>query len=109
MPIDYKKYSKDWKLRSKFIRFHRAKNKCENCGAINYSYVNKDTRELCLSDEHNAIRIILTVAHLDHDIKNNSFFNLKAMCQKCHLDYDREHHKKTRALNKNKGQLNINF
>jgi len=110
MPIDYKKYSKDWKTRSRFIRFYRAANKCEVCGAINYSYVNKYTRELCLQDEENTIRIVLTVAHLDHDINNNSFFNLKAMCQKCHLSYDAKHHAETRRKKRrNKMQLQINF
>lgn len=96
MPIDYRKYCKDWKLRSRFIRFYRARNKCEICGAINYSYVNKHTRELCLPNEQNAIRIVLTVAHLDHNVNNNSFFNLKAMCQRCHLRYDA----KQKAINR---------
>ena len=96
MPIDYKKYCKDWKLRSKFIRFYRADNLCEVCGLINYSHVNKHTRELCLPDENDSIKIVLTVAHLDHNINNNSFFNLKAMCQRCHLRYDAKHHAETR-------------
>ena len=26
MPIDYATYPKDWKLRSRFVRFYRAKN-----------------------------------------------------------------------------------
>jgi len=39
-----------------------------------------------------AIKIILTVAHLDHDPENwevNSE-RLKALCQRCHLNYDRQ-------------------
>ena len=104
MPIDYKKYCKDWKLRSRFIRFYRSKNKCEVCGLPNYSHINKYTRELCLPDDDDVIKIILTVAHLDHDIKNNSFFNLKAMCQRCHLRYDSKHHANTRR----KKLININ-
>ena len=77
MPINYNNYCKDWKLRSKFIRFYRAKDRCENCGVKNYSI-------------RNGSRIVLTVAHLDHDIANNSFYNLMALCQKCHLNYDRK-------------------
>lgn len=107
MPIDYKKYCKDWKLRSLFIRRYRAKDKCEVCGAINYSYVNKQTRELCLPDEDDAIQIILTVAHLDHDITNNSFFNLKAMCQRCHLRYDAQEKARRRREKKLIGQLKL--
>lgn len=34
------------------------------------------------------IVIVLTVAHLDHDVKNNDPANLAALCQKCHNNYD---------------------
>lgn len=63
MPIDYKKYSSDWKLRSKFIRFYRAKNKCEFCGAKNYK-----------PHPITGSKVILTVAHLDHDINNGQVY-----------------------------------
>lgn len=38
------------------------------------------------------IVVVLTIAHLDHDADNWSVKDsrLKAMCQKCHLDYDRK-------------------
>lgn len=39
-------------------------------------------------------RVILTVAHLDHNIENNDPENLAALCQKCHLTYDAKHHAK---------------
>ncbi len=32
----------------------------------------------------------LSVAHLDHNIKNNRFWNLKCKCQWCHLGHDRK-------------------
>lgn len=34
--------------------------------------------------------VILTVSHLDHNLKNNRFHNLKALCQCCHLGHDRQ-------------------
>jgi hypothetical protein len=40
------------------------------------------------------VQIVLTVAHLDHDIDNNDYSNLAALCQKCHLNYDKDHHSK---------------
>ena len=40
-------------------------------------------------------RVVLTVAHLDHTPENCEPENLKAMCQRCHLTYDAEHHKRT--------------
>jgi 5-methylcytosine-specific restriction endonuclease McrA len=101
MPIDYKKYCQNWKLISAFIRFGRAKNKCEFCKAENYK-PHPVTKS----------KVILTVAHLDHNKKNNRLSNLKALCQRCHLRYDINHHVRNRAENKNKimeqsGQLSF--
>ena len=33
-------------------------------------------------------RVVLTIAHLDHDPTNSEDCNLLALCQKCHLSYD---------------------
>ena len=107
MPIDYKNYCSDWKLRSHFIRLYRAKNRCEECGAWNYSFLDKHTRELTDPTDPNAIRIVLTTAHLDHDISNNSFYNLKAMCQRCHIHYDIPQRKRSRSKKKLKNQLKL--
>lgn len=43
------------------------------------------------------IKIVLTVAHLDHQPENCSDDNLRAWCQRHHLAYDAEHHAVTRA------------
>lgn len=37
---------------------------------------------------HGLTKIVLTVAHLDRDSKNNERSNLAALCQRCHLRYD---------------------
>jgi hypothetical protein len=42
-------------------------------------------------------KVVLTVAHLDHTPENVEPDNLRAMCQRCHLSYDRDHHAATRA------------
>lgn len=34
------------------------------------------------------VKIVLTVAHLDHTPENCADENLKALCQKCHNRYD---------------------
>lgn len=98
MPIKHEnknRYPKNWKQISEDIRFNRADNKCEVCGLPNYTWVDKNTREICLQYEDNAIRIVLTVAHLDHIPENCDYSNLKAMCQKCHNNYDKQHRKST--------------
>jgi 5-methylcytosine-specific restriction endonuclease McrA len=37
------------------------------------------------------VRIVLTVAHLDHQPENCAPENLKALCQRCHNRYDARH------------------
>jgi hypothetical protein len=44
--------------------------------------------------------VVLTTAHLDHTPENCDPANLKAMCQGCHLHYDRDHHAETRRATK---------
>ena len=43
--------------------------------------------------------VILTTAHLNHTPEDCRDNNLKAMCQGCHLHYDRDHHRQTRLAN----------
>lgn len=81
MPIDYKEYHPKWRLISKLIRTNRAKNKCEWCEAVNGQPHPKT-----------GSRVVLTVAHIDQDKKNNRFDNLAALCQKCHLGHDINQH-----------------
>ena len=68
MPINYKEYHLKWKLLSRLIR-KKADNKCEWCGAINYK-----------PNPKTGSKVILTVAHIDHDKNNNKEENLKALC-----------------------------
>lgn len=53
--------------------------------------------------------VVLTVAHLDHDPANNERSNLRAMCQRCHLAYDREHHAATRRKRKHEASAIRDF
>jgi 5-methylcytosine-specific restriction endonuclease McrA len=46
------------------------------------------------------VRIVLTIAHLNHNPADNRDENLKALCQWCHLNWDRLHHKETRCQRK---------
>lgn len=90
MPIDYKQYHPKWSLISKLIRTHRAKDRCEWCGAANH-WPHPDTGSV----------VVLTVAHIDRDRSNNRFGNLAALCQKCHLNHDRNQHIENRKYGKN--------
>jgi hypothetical protein len=43
------------------------------------------------------IEIVLAAAHMDHDRANNDPANLSALCQRCHVVYDVEQHRRTAA------------
>ena len=90
MPIDYSKYHPKWTLISRLIRFKRAKNKCEWCGADNYQ-----------PHPITGSKVVLTVAHIDRDKTNNRFQNLAALCQKCHLGHDINQHVENRKYGRN--------
>lgn len=46
------------------------------------------------------VKIVLTIAHLNHTAGDDRDENLKALCQWCHLNYDMAHHAETRAARK---------
>lgn len=77
-----------------------------------FSAINGEEMGRCRGSEWpggNMVKIVLTVAHLDHDPTNNADDNLAALCQKCHLAYDAKHHQananKTRRSRKAVGEL----
>jgi 5-methylcytosine-specific restriction endonuclease McrA len=71
-------YGKDWAALSRRLRSERAGNCCEWCGVAN-GQLNLFTGS----------RVVLTVAHLDQNPRNNAEHNLAVLCQKCHLNHDR--------------------
>ena len=89
MPIDKTKYPDDWNEISSRIRFERALNKCEICGVENY-------KPHPLTKKN----VILTVAHINRDTTDNRDENLKAMCQRCHLNHDRKDNSKRKRYGK---------
>lgn len=95
-PENKAKYPKDWPEISRRIRHDRAQGRCENW-IIYPSYDGPATYrcEARNGEPHpvTGSKVVLTVAHLDHDPGNCADDNLKAMCQRCHLRYDQHHHK----------------
>lgn len=108
MPIDYKKYPPNWKTEIVPAVLARANNCCEfeGCkfkngqlvfrGKMNKKIEWFETFEEALErcDQfmvwHIPIKVVLTIAHLDHDETNHEvrLDRLKAMCQLHHLRYD---------------------
>lgn len=86
-PENKKRYPSNWKdIRADILK--RANNKCEFCGIENYTI------------KENGSKVVLTIAHLDHTPENCDYNNLRALCQKCHNNYDKEHRKETRRMTK---------
>lgn len=132
MPIDYSKYPPDWRdIRKRILdraehkcEFCGVENhKLIFRGLLNdkevYQYsdasiylyptgVYQDTdafsaiQPISGKERQKAIKIVLTIAHLDHDEQNHDVKDerLAALCQKCHLRYDIEEKKKRRKVKK---------
>lgn len=116
MPCDYSLYPRNWKeIRAGILT--RAGGCCEWCGAPNGETVRRAVGgtnwwRLDAPDRYGEcrqVRVVLTVAHLDHDVANNDPDNLRALCQRCHLRWDAEQHKRnaarTRRSRKAAGEL----
>lgn len=119
MPVDKNRYPADWKEIADRIR-QRDGNKCKWCGVPNgvigyrdeagafwIMYQSKEEidhqADALAEDGLKLITIVLTVAHLGvarpdgtpgdkHDKMDCREENLAALCQKCHLNYDRDEH-----------------
>ncbi len=109
MPCDYKKYPKDWKVIRQRI-LERENHRCKECGVENHDIGYRDKNGKWHKIEHShagdmegeyaekmglkIIRIVLTIAHLNHAVTDNRDENLAALCQLHHLRHDKEHHMK---------------
>jgi len=111
MPIskeNKKLYPKNWKkIRAEILK--RAGDQCEKCKVINHAYYNKISRELCLQDEPGSVKIILTIAHLNHNPKDNRRRTLAALCQLCHNRHDAKHRAQSRRKTRYKDQLKMDL
>jgi hypothetical protein len=101
VPITKKRksfYPVDWELRSRFVRFYRARNKCEWCGSENYK-----------PHPITGSKVILTTAHINDDLERpHQLLNLAGLCQRCHNRYDAKDRVKRRLL-KSRDSEQINF
>lgn len=126
MPCDYKKYPSNWKTEIRPAILKRAENKCEKCNVENHKLIlrgkwndvecyqddngiiyDANTSEVIGSDyvgevhpTSELIKVVLTIAHLDHDVNNNDYSNLKALCQRCHNRHDVAFRKQNRKNNR---------
>lgn len=112
-PENRHRYPANWAEIRERIR-QRAGDKCEQCGVPNHALIYRDDKgdwhpaELnCCSrgeDEPRVVRIVCTVAHLDHQPENCAVENLRFLCQKHHLAHDRHLHNETAYRTRREGK-----
>ncbi|WP_396902762.1 hypothetical protein [Mycolicibacterium sp.] len=120
-PENRDRYPADWPAISNRIRFERAYWMCECRGQCGHDH-HEDDRDAAfegwLADANaepvegrcpathlqphpvTGSKVILTTAHLNHTPEDCRDDNLLAMCQRCHLAYDREIHARNRMTNR---------
>ena len=121
MPIkaeNRSKYPKEWPLISRLIRKYRAGDRCE-CTVECDTRHDLDPSQWDVEDDSWRIplrcsatngephpitgsKVVLTVAHLDHNPANNRESNLKAMCQRCHNRLNSPHRRRNAAKTRRK-------
>lgn len=136
MPMDRSRYPDDWDDISLRIR-ERDGWRCTCCGVANGALIVRSSIDAAryviyepsvkmwrkpasgklylptvpgeFDYKRKPVRIVLTVAHLDHDSMNNADENLAALCQLHHLRHDKHQHatnaQLTRARNRRKRQV----
>lgn len=91
------RYPHNWPAISRHIRYVRANGRCECNGECGLHYGRRCEERHGKPAAWAKGKVILTVAHLDHQPENVDHDNLRAMCQRCHNRYDREHRAETRS------------
>ena len=111
MPIDYRNYPPNWRSEIRPRILARDGHRCKLCGladrvqgwwgASGQFYTPEDWAGGFIPGEDEAAiakkmlrnpaggRVVLTIAHLDHALVDHSDANLAALCQRCHLRYDK--------------------
>lgn len=102
-------YPKDWKRISAEIKA-RSGGRCECMGECGLHRTTPGPRRCAEVHGEPATfargPIMLTVAHLNHDPRDNRPENLRAMCQRCHLRYDMPLHQKHAAETRRRKKRN---
>jgi len=135
MPIDYRRYPPDWKTSIRPRILARDEHRCKFCGlpdgsegwwAPSGTFYTPDNwaQDAIPPEDERALgekmqrrprptRVVLTIAHLDHQLTDHSDANLAALCQRCHLNHDRDHtapqRRATRRYGGRRQQLPLDF
>lgn len=95
-------YPSDWpKIRAAILK--RAGNRCE--GTPQFPHCRAENGK---PHPETDTRVVLTTAHMwDDDKMNCDPANLRALCQRCHLNWDRPHHLAVQKKNREARRLAV--
>ncbi len=103
--MDRDLYPKDWEEISADTR-KRSRGRCQCTGQCGVDHTILGAKRCTERQGRKAIsfngQVVLTVAHLCHDPSCINKDHLLAMCQACHLRYDKGHHVATRRRKQEK-------
>lgn len=113
MPINYRDYPPNWLTNIRPRILSRAGEIRDTDGKM----IQEARCEWCNIENHTrhtrGYTIVLTIAHLDHDKENWNVNDerLAALCQACHLGYDRPRHAQNKKYGRNwkKDQLKMDI
>lgn len=97
-PENKARYPENWKDIVAEVR-ERSGDRCE--GSPDFPDCRAANRE---PHPETGSRVVLTTAHLDHVPEHCDLSNLRHWCQRCHLNYDAEHHAKTAYASRRAGK-----
>ena len=103
-PENKNKYPKNWKEISNRIRFERANGQCECVGECGLHPGARCVEKHGEPAQFAKGKIVLTTAHRNNIESDCRDENLFAACQRCHLRYDTQHHKKNSAETRSRKQ-----
>jgi hypothetical protein len=105
-PENRDRYPADWDAISLHIRTVRAEGRCECAGECGRGTHDGRCPNMNGGQAYGTgSKVVLTVAHLDHTPEHCDPENLRAMCNGCHLHYDRDHHAETRSRTREAARL----
>jgi hypothetical protein len=97
-PENRARYPRDWAEISLRIRTVRAAGRCECLGECRRgTHTGRCPNVNGGTAYGTGSYVVLTTAHLNHTPEDCRDENLRAMCQGCHLHYDKDHHLQTAA------------
>jgi len=110
MSNQYEHYDINWKDIIRPYVLKRDNYTCQHCKLKNRTIFVMEHGERVIIDDSwlhshyikkgvKISKVVLQIAHLDHNVSNNDYSNLLTLCTRCHLRYDSASHAWKRRIN----------